>query len=39
MMNSEHNQVTLDMIEYLYPLIRGERTLIYEQGIPKHFDF
>lgn len=39
MMNSEHNQVTLDMIEYLYPLIQGERTLIYEQGIPKHLIF
>lgn len=39
MMNQEHNQVTAEMIEYLYPLIQGERALVYEQGIPKHFIF
>ena len=39
MMNSDHNHVTSEMIEYLYPLIQGERDLIYEQGIPKHFIF
>ena len=30
------NDVTEDMIHYLYPLIQGENRLIYENGIPKH---
>lgn len=39
MINEEHNHVTTEMLEYLYPLIQGERNITYEQGIPKHLIF
>ena len=34
--NPEGNFVTLEMIDYLKPLIRGEQKIIYEEGTPKH---
>jgi len=35
-LNAEKNNVTKEMIEYLYPLIQGEYNVLYENGIPKH---
>lgn len=34
--NSDGNDVTKKMIEYLKPLIKGEINIQYENGIPKH---
>lgn len=34
--NSEENDVTQDFIDYAYPLIQGEVTVPYENGLPKH---
>lgn len=35
-LNPEKNNVTKEMIEYIYPLIQGEYKTLYENGIPKH---
>ena len=37
--NERGNGVTRECCEYILPLIRGERSQIYENGIPKHFTF
>ena len=35
--NERGNNVTDECVEYLLPLIRGERTPEYVDGIPVHF--
>lgn len=32
--NKEHNDITKELYEYLYPLIQGEVAIAYENGIP-----
>lgn len=32
--NKEHNDITKELYEYLYPLIQGEVNITYENGIP-----
>ena len=39
MINVEKNDVNQEMIDYLYPLIQGEISIVYEHGIPKHLVF
>ncbi|MBE6885483.1 MAG: 6-phosphofructokinase [Oscillospiraceae bacterium] len=34
--NEAGNDVTEEMVEYLYPLIQGELNQIFENGLPKH---
>lgn len=35
--NKEGNNVTKECMEYIAPLIRGERNIKYENGLPVHF--
>lgn len=35
----EGDDVTLEMLDYLKPLIQGEHRVVYENGIPKHIKF
>ena len=35
--NQQGNDVTQEMIEYLFPLIQGELPCTYENGVPVHF--
>ncbi|MCI8590648.1 MAG: 6-phosphofructokinase [Clostridiales bacterium] len=37
--NEEGNNVTDACISYLKPLIQGEQTILWENGLPKHFYF
>ena len=37
--NQEGNNVTDTCISYLKPLIQGEQTILWENGLPKHFVF
>lgn len=32
--NKEHNDITKELYEYLYPLIQGEVSITYENGVP-----
>lgn len=34
--NEEHNDITQELYEYLFPLIQGEVTISYENGIPQY---
>lgn len=36
--NDDGNDVTNEMVKYIYPLIQGEITTEYENGIPKYID-
>ena len=36
--NDEHNDITQELYDYLYPLIQGEIALQYENGIPQYAD-
>ncbi|MBQ7774832.1 MAG: 6-phosphofructokinase [Lachnospiraceae bacterium] len=36
--NESGNDVTKEMMEYLYPLIQGEMPIVCENGIPKHIE-
>lgn len=36
--NKEHNDITQELYDYLYPLIQGEVALTYENGIPQYID-
>lgn len=36
--NKEHNDITQELYDYLYPLIQGEVPLTYENGIPQYID-
>ena len=37
--NDAGNNVNEKCVEYMLPLIKGEQTVIYEDGIPVHFSF
>jgi 6-phosphofructokinase 1 len=37
--NEDGNHVTDACIKFLLPLINGERKIVYDRGIPKHFHF
>ncbi|MCI8332523.1 MAG: 6-phosphofructokinase [Clostridiales bacterium] len=37
--NKEGNNVTETCVSYLKPLIQGEQTILWENGLPKHFYF
>lgn len=37
--NERGNQVTEECLSYIAPLIQGEPTLMFENGLPKHFSF
>ena len=37
MINSDKNNVTRACLEYIAPLIQGEREVVYENGMPVHF--
>ena len=37
--NERGNHVTDECVKYLLPLIAGERNIVYDRGIPKHFKF
>ncbi len=36
--NSEHNDITKALYDYLYPLIQGEVNVTYKNGIPQYID-
>lgn len=36
--NSQHNDITPELYDYLYPLIQGEVALSYKNGIPQYID-
>ena len=36
--NDQHNDITQELYDYLYPLIQGEVTITYENGIPCYSD-
>ena len=36
--NDEHNDVTQELYDYLYPLIQGEVPLTYKNGIPEYIN-
>ena len=38
LINEEHNNVTPEMFDYLFPLIQGEVQIEYEYGVPKYLD-
>ncbi len=37
--NKDANGVTEECIDYILPLIQGEREIVWENGLPKHFTF
>jgi 6-phosphofructokinase 1 len=34
--NEEGNDITKELWDYMYPLIQGEPSIVYENGVPKH---
>lgn len=34
--NKEGNDITKELWDYMYPLIQGEPSIVYENGVPKH---
>lgn len=36
--NKDHNDITKELYEYLYPLIQGETKINYKDGIPEYID-
>ena len=34
--NEDHNDITQDLYNYLYPLIQGEIAITYENGVPQY---
>ena len=36
--NEDGNDITQDLLDYLYPLIQGEVTIEYERGIPSYMN-
>lgn len=36
--NKEHNDITKELYNYLYPLIQGETSITYKDGIPQYID-
>lgn len=36
--NKEHNDITKDLYDYLYPLIQGEVFITYENGVPQYMN-
>ena len=38
LINEDGNDITQDLLDYLYPLIQGEVTIEYERGIPSYMN-
>lgn len=36
--NEEGNNVTAEMLDYIYPLVQGESVVLMEHGLPRHFE-
>jgi len=36
--NKEHNDITQELYDYLYPLIQGETAITYENGVPQYMN-